>query len=421
MSQTKLFKFLVLLLVVVMCFGLVGCEQDPPDDETTIPTTKKVSGQLLVDKTTPLVKWEGRHEFLTYKDHQMVMAYNTATGFTVDFYGTELKATFFHQNSENTGGNIYYQVALDDEVLPTTNKERVICLPNDKMMVTLTLVKNLPLGHHKVTCLKMSEPADALTGIVDISTDGGIYTRDAEQDNQNLKFMFVCASGGSGYGSLVCVPRDTVGRTTANSSSLHAFTYLTARQFGADVQYVAQAGWGVHYPTNKSILQVFDHVGILGYSPTSGYKNSVNGAKTTGKWDHSQWVPDVIILHIGGNDTKQSAFKQDPYQESVVQLVSKLHELYPNAKMLWAHTNSKAGTLAMSALTKAGIVAKGYIKSAVIPQVADDGTYGASDHHSFKSHITASDALATYLETFGFAPIRDNVVFEDYAEFITMS
>ena len=347
------------------------------------------------------------------------MAYNTATGFTVDFYGTELKATFFHQNSKNTGGNIFYHVAVDDEVLPTTNKERVICLPNDKMMVTVTLVKNLPLGKHKLTCLKMSEPRDALTGIVDISTDGGLYKRDLEQDNKNLKFMFICASGGSGYGSLVCVPKNTVSRSTANSSSLHSFNYLTARQFGADVQYVAQAGWGVHYPTNKSILQVFDHVGILGYSPTSGYKNSVDGAKTTGKWDHSQWVPDVIILNIGGNDTKQDAFRQDPYQESVVELVSMLHELYPNAKMLWTHTNSKAGTLAMQALQKAGIVAKGYIKAAVIPKVADDGTYGASDHHSFKSHITASDALVKYLESYGFAPIRQNVVYEDYLDFIT--
>ena len=421
MSRTKIFKISILLMVFVLCFALVGCDQNPPDvGGDDIPTTKKVDGSALVSADNPLVKWEGRHEFVTYKDYPMVMAYNTATGFTVDFYGTELKATFFHQNSENTGGNIYYQVAVDDEVLPTTNKERVICLPNDKMMVTVTLVKGLPLGKHKLTCLKMSEPADALTGIVDISTDGGIYKRDIEQDNKNLKFMFVCASGGSGYGSLVCVPKDTVKRSTANSSSLHAFTYLTARQFGADVQYVAQAGWGVHFPTNKSILQVFDHVGILGYHSTSSYKNSVSGAKTTGKWDHSKYVPDVIILHIGGNDTKQGSFKQDDYQESVVELVTKLHELYPNAKMLWTHTNSKAGKLALQALTSAGIIAKGYIKSAIIPQVADDGTYGANDHHSFKSHITASDALVKYLETFGFAPIRPNVVFDDYKDFITM-
>ena len=421
MSQSKLFKLFVLFVVLVMCLSLVACIPTPPDPNDEIPTTKKVFGSALVDKTNPLIKWEGRYEFLTYKDYQMVMAYNTATGFTVEFYGTELTATFFHQNSADTGGNIYYHVAVDDEVLPTTNKDRVICLPNDKMMVTTTLVKGLPLGKHQLTCLKMSEPADALTGIVEIATDGGIYKRDLAKDNENLKFMVICASGGSGYGSLVCVPKDTVSRTTANSSSLHAFTYLTARQFGADVQYVAQAGWGVHYPTNKSILQVFDHVGILGYSTTSGHKNSVAGAQTTGKWDHSQWVPDVIILHIGGNDTKQSSFKQAPYQESVVELVSMLHELYPNAKMLWTHTNSKAGTLAMQALTAAGIVAQGYIKAAIIPQVADDGTYGASDHHSFKSHITAADALTKYLETYGFAPIRDNVVFGDYAEFITMS
>ncbi|MBQ3041995.1 MAG: hypothetical protein IJD47_02240, partial [Clostridia bacterium] len=108
MSRTKLFKISILLMVFVLCFALVACDQDPPDvGGDDIPTTKKVAGDALVDKTNPLVKWEGRHEFVTYKNYPMVMAYNTATGFTVDFYGTELKATFFHQNSENTGGNIY--------------------------------------------------------------------------------------------------------------------------------------------------------------------------------------------------------------------------------------------------------------------------------------------------------------------------
>ena len=149
--------------------------------------------------------------------------------------------------------------------------------------------------------------------------------------------MFVCASGGSGYGSLVCVPQDTIKRSTANSSSLHSFNYLTARQFGADVQYVAQAGWGVHFPTTKSIWQAFDHVGILGYSPTSGYKNSVQGAKTTGKWDHSQWVPDVIIFNIGGNDTPQSNFKQQWKKFSphtLKRLQAKPSHLQPTAKNL---------------------------------------------------------------------------------------
>lgn len=404
-----------------MVLSLAGCDNTPDDnDKDQIPTIKKISATELIDEQNPLVKWHGRYEYATHKNYPMVMAYHTSSGFTVDFYGTELKATFFHQATENGGSNIYYQVAVDGETLPSTNKERTICLRDDQLMATVTLVKGLEKGRHTVTCVKMSEPRDALTGIVDISTDGGIYKRDTLADNQNLKFMFICASGGSGYGSLVCVPQDNVTRTRENSSSLHGFNYLTARMFNADVQFVAQAGWGLCFPKKQSIAEVFDHVGILGYSTNSGYYNSVEGAKTTGLWDHSKWVPDVIILNIGGNDTKNAAFNKEDYQQAVVEFVTKLHELYPNAKMLWTHTKSNAGTYAIQALTQAGIMSQGYVKSAIIPQVGDDGTYGAATHKSFKSHITTADILAGYLEVYGFAPVRENVVFDDYAEFITM-
>ncbi len=423
MSRTKLFKISILLLAFLLCFTFVGCDKNPPNggggDDETIPTTKSVSAQTLVDNQNPLVKWQGRYEYRTYKDYPMVMMYHTATGFTVDFYGTELKATFFHQATATGGSNIYYQVAVDDETLPTTNKARVVCLRDDQLMATVTLVSGLTKGKHTLTCLKMSEPADALTGIVDISTDGGIYPRDLQADNQNLKFMFVCASGGSGFGSLVCTPTNSVSRTRANSSSLHAFNYLTARMFNADVQFVAQAGWGLHYPTKKSIAQVFDHVGILGYNTNDGYRNSVAGAQTTGLWDHTQWVPDVIILNIGGNDTPSSEFNVTNYKQTVVEFVQKLHALYPNAKMLWTHTNSKAGTYAMQALSGAGITSQGYIKAAIIPKVGSDGTYGASNHNSFKTHIATADILAGYLETYGYAPLRSNVNFDDYVHFIT--
>jgi hypothetical protein len=122
--------------------------------------------------------------------------------------------------------------------------------------------------------------------------------------------MMVCASGGSGHGSLGYSDdgKGGLGRNTSNSSSLHAFNYLTARMFGADVQFVANSGWGVSYPSGKSIYDVLDYSGIT----TS---NSVNGAKTTAKWDHQKWVPDVIIFNIGGNDTTADGFSELTYQQ----------------------------------------------------------------------------------------------------------
>ena len=67
---------------------------------------------------------------------------------------------------------------------------------------TVTLVSGLNQGHHTITCLKMDEPRDAYTAVTSFETDGGFYERNTAQDNQKTKFMFVCASGGSGFGAL---------------------------------------------------------------------------------------------------------------------------------------------------------------------------------------------------------------------------
>ena len=115
--------------------------------------------------------------------------------------------------------------------------------------------------------------------------------------------------------------------------------------FGADVQYVATSGWGVLYP--RSISAVMDYTGIT-------VSNSVEGAKQTALWDYDSWVPDVILFNIGGNDTVSSGFEQEPYQQETVKMVENLHAHYPDAKMIWTHTGSNAGKLALAAMTDAG-------------------------------------------------------------------
>ncbi len=413
MKKKNCFRFLALVLCISLLAGaFAGCKEEQKEEGVNA-----IRGLELTASQEPLVRWHGRYEYKS----DMVMLYHTASGFTVEFYGTELKATFFHQATETGGSDIFYNVAVDDEVIPTAAPERTVCLTDEEMTKTVTLVSGLEEGRHTLTCLKMSEPNDAVTGILDITTDGHFVPRNQEQDQAKLKFMFICASGGSGYGSLVSTEgKNNISRTRANSSSLHAFNYLTARMYDAEVQFVAQAGWGLTFPENRSIYDVFDHTGILGYSENAGEKNSVKGAQTTAKWDHSQWVPDVIILNIGGNDTTQSTFVQADYQKDVVALVRRLHELYPNAVMLWTRTDgSKCGTYAISALMNEGIIKEGYIAEAVIPQVGDDGTYGASAHNSLQTHIDTAQILADYLsDLYNLEPMRENVTMDDYKDVV---
>ncbi|MBR5192212.1 MAG: hypothetical protein IKW33_02235 [Clostridia bacterium] len=397
-------KILSLIISLVVCFSVIvgfsGCES---------PQGQKIEGQELVSSTTPYVKWEGRYAFFEEDGEEpaRVTTYHSATGFTIDFTGTELYVEFY---SEISGNNVnhhpYYNVAVDNEIIPTVAPERTFKLTGGKERICV--VSGLSNARHTVKCLKMSEPYDATVSFLSFETNGSFHKRDAYVDNGSLRFMFICASGGSGHGAL----GTGGGRTTANSSALHSFNYLTARMFGADVQYVGNSGWGVSFPTNKSVYDVLDYTGIT-------TNNNVSKAKTTPLWNHQQWVPDVIIYNIGGNDTTASGFNQTTYSQEVVAMVQKMHNLYPNAYMIWTHTKSNAGAYAMAGLTDAGIVTAGYLKEVIIPKVGADGTVGANNHNSLNTHITTAQILADALaNNWGFTPLEENVKLEDYSSVI---
>lgn len=387
--------------MVILCTALCSCNA-PSAGQTLVSND-------LVDTNTPYVKWEGRYDTETSEEGGVkVNLYHTATGFTVDFVGSKLIVTFESEIKNDSQDRYpYYAVALDSEVLPNPNNERTFYLTGGKQEIEI--VSGLAYGYHTVKCLKMSEPYDAKTSVLALETDGNFVKRDKDNDQGALRFLMVCASGGSGHGSLGFSDdgKGSMGRNTKNSSSLHSFNYLTARMFGADVQFVANSGWGVYYGRSQSIFDVLDYSGIT----TS---NNVSGAKTTAKWDYQQWIPDVIIFNIGGNDTTNGSFNRTTYQAKVVEMVNKLHGEYPNAYMVWTHTNSNAGNYAVASMSDAGIMSAGYMKEVIIPKVGADGTVGANGHNSFYTHVQTADIIANAISEWGFTKLYENVVFEDY-------
>lgn len=399
----KLLSLLISILIIACSLSAFACGGKDP-------TGQVLTGSDLTSSTQKYVKWEGRYDVTEGDDlnPSKVNLYHTATGFTVDFIGTALYVDFDSTISGNSQNHYpYYNVAVDDEIIPTVNPDRTFHLSGGKE--TITVVSGLKYGRHTVKCLKMSEPYDAITSVYIMETDGEFIERDVDDDNAAYRFMVVCASGGSGHGSLGYSDdgKGSMGRNTLNSSSLHAFNYLTARIFNADVQFVANSGWGVSYPAGKSVYDVLDYSGIT----TS---NNVSGAKTTALWDYNKWTPDVILFNIGGNDTTADGFKLATYKAEVVDMVKKLHQKYPNAYMVWTHTNSNAGNYAVQAMTDAGIMSAGYMKEVIIPKVGADGTVGANNHNSFYTHVTTADTIANAVAEWGFVKINENVKFEDY-------
>lgn len=294
-------KFLSILGFVLFSPLLAACN-DVMNSSSSIQQNQQVSiieGELLNNKPSTFIKWDGRYGYISKT--KVMMIYHTATGLTVDFYGTELTINFYHGkdlNNQKSDHDIYYDVKVDEETLP--NKiDRRIKLPKTETNSSITVVKDLSLGNHSVTILKMNEAKDACTGISKIVTDGYFIKRDIQKDISKLKILALNASYGSGYGSLAYSKTSGTEfkKTTANSSSLHAFQYLIARRFNADIHFVASSGWGIKYPEDKTIPNIIDYVGI---TPS----NDIKSSHVTEIWDKKLYIPDIISIHLGGNDAE---------------------------------------------------------------------------------------------------------------------
>ncbi|MGM9859055.1 MAG: hypothetical protein ACI311_07430 [Bacilli bacterium] len=417
----KIKKILFICLAGLLASCNFPSDSHPSDDtpstgeKTGISNKSVIKGDLLDNEEDPLVKWEGRNEFDigNRSTPSRMYLYHTGTGFSIDFYGTSLEVDFYHSGYTN----VYYEYSIDDEVIPTINRR--FYLPKTDQNYTATLASGLEEGHHTVRCLKASEPFDGVTAIEQFRTDGNFYYRNGIDNNDKLKFMFINASSGSGFGGLACTEgSSTLARSTKNSSSLHSYMYMTARRFDADFHYIASAGWGVAFPTTKAIPEVFDYTGIL--------SNSVEGAKTTKLWDHQSYVPDVILMHIGGNDINASNFDITTYQEAIVNFVDKLHKLYPLTKIIYMHTNTNTGAYAMNALEEFGAIKKGYLKEVILPKVGKgetgENTYGAANHQSFKTHLDASKIITQYISSnLNYQIVRDALTYEEVEPIIEKS
>lgn len=372
-------KISILFIVIIATFSFLACK----NENDSVVKRSSLSGQSLQSN---YIKWNGRTE---QKDNQ-VFFYHTASGFEVRFFGTELVAEFTTDNRTILNKYTQISVAVDNVDILDGN---VIEL--SKSLETITLAKDLENGEHSIKITKMSEPSDSSNSLKSLTTDGYFLSAPSLKNN---KFLIIGGSGISGHGAL---GSKGDARTTKNSSSLHAFGYLTARMFNADVQFVANSGWGVKYGFNQT-------------DANRGEENLSTAIKYVGidtsqkiirtEYDMSKFIPSIIIINAGGNDfsdyinnagSDYNTAKQS-FRDEVKAMCSYLIEQYPNATILWTHTkNSNNGKEATSAIAELSNSINQNIHTVEIKQVGEDNLpEGANAHAGLKTHIANADILA---------------------------
>jgi hypothetical protein len=371
----KIWMLLVLILLLTAC----------QEQETSTPTETPIQVSELKENLllSPYVSWYGRHAYQS----ERVYFYHTATGFKVEFYG---RVVMIELLLEQRKSDIYYSVAkngedlLDAEVYIQTSGTTIWTIEFDTF------------DHHFLEIVKRSEPEDGVTSLIQISTNG--YFLEVEKDEQP-HFLIIGASGISGHGALGSPGQP---RTTANSSSLHSFGYLTAKAFNGSYEFVSSSGWGLLFGYN-------DLTGTTNIQTAYGYVG-INPARQVVNISHDHTpVPDYIIINIGGNDytsviNQASGFdrttKIQAFKAAVAEFILRLRADAPEAHIIWTMTSgSLNGNAANEVIQLLDPIDQAYVHMVIIKQVGEDGDpAGANGHASFITHQKSAENIISLID-----------------------
>ncbi|MBR5271733.1 MAG: hypothetical protein IKV64_06085 [Clostridia bacterium] len=139
--------------------------------------------------------------------------------------------------------------------------------------------------------------------------------------DKKLKLEFLGDSITAGYGVLASQDQDIY--YTYEQDSTRTYAYLTAELLNADIRTIAYSGQGVYRNCGGEEGYQFKRIFDMAIRVKEGY-------------DHSLWIPDVMILNCGTNDLPGGTDEDTMYKEADL-LINKVRCVYPEAKIIWTY------------------------------------------------------------------------------------
>lgn len=295
-----------------------GVESDFTDEEfyhqEDLYKVTEISGNMMISGN--YIKWMGRT--LYDEINEVNKIYHSASGFEFFFIGTSVTAVITATKTETVGYRPYIVIVVDGDF----DNAQTVCLT--QAVTTLTLVEGLENKEHKLEVYKRSESIDSHIGLKRISTDGKFVSK---VEYKARRIEVIAASSSTGYGNL---SNET--KTTANSDALKAYAFITAQALNSELSIYSASGWGLKFSrwTSPNTLNMVD-----AYKKVDFFSNV--------DWDHSTYVPDVVIVNLGTNDWSYIALastqaeqnnRMQEFKDGYVAFVQYLRTLYPDAYIL---------------------------------------------------------------------------------------
>jgi len=312
------------------------------------------------------------------------------------FEGTEISAVFKEYGSGEEGTTNYFNVIIDNgtpSVLKLSSSDTVYLLAS-----------GLSEGPHSVEIIKRTESMVGMVGFQGFILDEGKQLLELDKPSE-LKMEFVGNSITCGYGNeLSTTSPDNYHFTSVNEDNYKAWGAVTARRFGAQYVCTAYSGRGVFRNITGDTLGTIPLI-----------YDQIIADDSTKEWDHSNYIPDIVVVNLGTNDfnaevssdlyTVDSAVFVDTY----IQFVAKLRSYYPDASIICSigtmmsdsyPTGAKHWTRIQKYVTAVSdhFITKGDSSVYYFKMSPQSSPYGEDWHPSAATHEKMADKLVDFIE-----------------------
>ena len=188
------------------------------------------------------------------------------------------------------------------------------------------LAEGLATGQrHRIVLFKRSE------GALGTVRFGGLRLSEGAQlfkpASPHRKILVVGDSITCGYGNEAASLEE--GNTLENENGYMSYAAIAARNLNADIMMVCWSGRGMirNYGAQGDTLETLPEL-----------FNRILPTQKMPEWNHSRFVPDVVVINLGTNDMNTSGGKtpleKEPYIAAYKTFLARIRAFAPNAKTI---------------------------------------------------------------------------------------
>ena len=379
----KINSYGAFLLVIISFFTLTGC--------SAFDSSKHTKNYVSIHELSHEVygRYETSKEYISF----------SCSGVAVTFVQQEEELfVWLEDRASNPANGNWMNVIIADTVytrIQLKQGKQLYLIPtpfNNGEFITLSKATEAHVGEVKFYGIEMKEKASA------------VFDRAKAMNIQFIGNSITC-----GYGNMVSIEAPPAGNPLTgfhpeNQNAYESYAMQTARNLNAAPMLVCFSGRGMYRnfdsDTIETIPKIYDRIHLQN--------------KNSAIWDHTQQIPDIIVINLGTNDyfgeSQNKPLNDSVFIQTYIQFVERLIRYYPMAKIVCVNSPMlndtwPAGKMCSTRLqmciqnVQEHFQAKGNTQIYRFSFAPESAPYGEDYHPSLATHTKMAEELSTFIQT----------------------